>query len=256
MPGWVVPAFIGGALVSLFASTRLVVALERVGAQLGFPPVIVGLLVALGADGPELSSAVAAQISGHRSIGVGVLFGSNLFNVAALLGLGSLVAGRVVLRRRVVLLEGITALAVAGCALALLSGGIGQVAPATLTLGIFATYLVLSALPPSAWPVPARARGWLGEAVKEEGEDVLRANRPPGGVRLRRSLSTAAASLVVVVAASSLTEHAASVGGPDLGIPEVVIGAGVLAAVTSLPNAVGAIYLARRGQGAAMFSEA
>ena len=39
-------------------------------------------------------------------------------------------------------------------------------------------------------------------------------------------------------------------------VPEIVVGSLVLAAVTSLPNAVSAIYLARRGRGAATLSTA
>jgi Ca2+/Na+ antiporter len=39
-------------------------------------------------------------------------------------------------------------------------------------------------------------------------------------------------------------------------IPEIVVGGLVLAAVTSLPNAVAAIYLAARGRGAATLSTA
>ena len=44
--------------------------------------------------------------------------------------------------------------------------------------------------------------------------------------------------------------------GAHIAVPEVVVGAFVLAAVTSLPNAVSAIYLARRGRGAATLSTA
>ncbi|MHB1496964.1 MAG: sodium:calcium antiporter [Acidimicrobiales bacterium] len=256
MPGWVVPAFVAGALVSLFASARLVAALARVGAHFGLAEVVVGLVAALAADGPELTSALAAQLSGHRAIGVGVLFGSNVFNIAALLGVGSLVAGRVVLHRRVVALEGVTALAIAGCGLALVTGGLGPVAAAPVTFAVFIPYVAVSALPSERLPVPSRTRTWLAGAVKEEAEEVSQAYPTSEGVRLRRSVSTAAVALVTVVAASVLMEHAASVGGPDLGLPEVVTGAVVLAAVTSLPNAVAALYLARRGKGAAMLSEA
>ncbi|MGH3255230.1 MAG: hypothetical protein ACRDOU_07430, partial [Streptosporangiaceae bacterium] len=39
-------------------------------------------------------------------------------------------------------------------------------------------------------------------------------------------------------------------------VPEIVIGGLVLAAVTSLPNAVAAVYLAARGRGAATLSTA
>jgi Ca2+/Na+ antiporter len=51
-------------------------------------------------------------------------------------------------------------------------------------------------------------------------------------------------------------EQGASALGVRYGIAEVVVGALVLAAVTSLPNAVAAVYLAKRGRGAAALSTA
>ncbi len=256
MPGWVVPGFVAGAVVTLVASARLVRALEEIGAHLGLTEVLVGLLAALAADAPELTSAVAAQLEGKHEIGVGVLFGSNVFNIAALLGLGSLVAGRVVLHRRVVVLEGVAGLGVAGCGIVLVTDSLGPVGAALVTSAVFVPYLAVSALPPSRLPLPRAAQRWLREAVKEESEEVSQAEPPPAGPRLRSSASTATVALVSVVVASAVMEQAASVGGPDLGVPEVVVGAVVLAAVTSLPNAVAAVYLARQGKGAAMFSEA
>jgi Ca2+/Na+ antiporter len=54
---------------------------------------MLGLLAALAADTPD-SSAVSALAHHQQSVGVGVVLGSNVFNLAALLGLGALVAGR------------------------------------------------------------------------------------------------------------------------------------------------------------------
>ncbi len=69
-------------------------------------------------------------------------------------------------------------------------------------------------------------------------------------------VAVALVSLVVVVGASAAMERAASTLGSRLSIPGIVVGGIVLAAVTSLPNAVAAVYLARRGRGAAMLSTA
>jgi Ca2+/Na+ antiporter len=66
----------------------------------------------------------------------------------------------------------------------------------------------------------------------------------------------AAIAVVVVVGASVAMEQAASKLGSRDAVPEIVIGGLVLAAVTSLPNAVAALYLARRGRGAATLSTA
>jgi Ca2+/Na+ antiporter len=51
-------------------------------------------------------------------------------------------------------------------------------------------------------------------------------------------------------------ERSASVLGGRYAIPDIVVGGLLLAAVTSLPNAVAAVYLASRGRGAATLSTA
>ena len=66
----------------------------------------------------------------------------------------------------------------------------------------------------------------------------------------------AAVTIPAVVAASALMEGAASALGSRHGIPDIVTGGVVLAAITSMPNAVAAVYLARRGRGPAAFSVA
>ena len=65
-----------------------------------------GVLAALAADAPEITSAVTALAHGQASVGAGVVIGSNVFNLAALLGLAGMVAGQIALHRRVVLLSG------------------------------------------------------------------------------------------------------------------------------------------------------
>jgi cation:H+ antiporter len=49
-------------------------------------------------------------------------------------------------------------------------------------------------------------------------------------------------------------EVAATAAGHRYGVADIVTGGLVLAVVTSLPNAVAAVYLARRGRGAAVLS--
>ena len=64
------------------------------------------------------------------------------------------------------------------------------------------------------------------------------------------------ATLVIVVVASAVMERSAETLGKRFDLPSLVVGGIILAAVTSLPNAVGAVYLAARGRGAAVLSEA
>ena len=256
MSAWIVPAFLVAAGVSLVASTRLVRSLEFIGTRLGAPQILLGLVVALAADGPELTSAVTAQIRGQRAIGVGVLFGSNVFNIAVLLGFGSVIAGGALFHRRVVLLEGVTALGIAATCVALVTGVVGPVVALTITLAFFVPYVVFSAVPMQRLGLPAAWRRWLSEALREEEEEVAEAYSSALSGSASAAGLTAAVSLLVVIVASAVMEHVAAVGGADLGWPPVIVGGVVLAAVTSLPNAVAAVYLARAGKGTAMLSEA
>src|SRR5947209_17214658 len=87
--------FFGGLIVTVASSIVLARELDRIGERLGFSEALLGIVTALGADGPEISSAVAAIVSGHNDTGVGVVVGSNVFNIAALLGLSAVIAGAV-----------------------------------------------------------------------------------------------------------------------------------------------------------------
>jgi cation:H+ antiporter len=61
-------------------------------------------------------------------------------------------------------------------------------------------------------------------------------------------------ALITVVAASTVMEVAATALGHRYAVADIVTGGLVLAVVTSLPNAVSAVYLAMRGRGAAVLS--
>ena len=249
--------FIAGALASLAASVVLVTRLERLGQRLAAPEAVLGLVTALAADAPEISAALAAIAHGQRDLGVGVVLGSNVFNLAMLLGLSALVAGRIALHRKVVIFEGLVALWVAVMAVAAVARIIPPGPSLALTLVVFAPYLVLSALPPARrrrLPLPAPWRAWLASAVNEEELELLAAIHPRRG-RWTDGV-TALVALAVVVAASTAMERSASALGVRWGVSAIVVGGVVLAAVTSLPNAVAAVYLASRGRASATLSEA
>src|SRR5277367_3880535 len=108
-----VPAFLAGALISLATSWVLVSRLERIGERLGLSEALLGIVAALAADAPEISAAVSALTSHQQNVGAGVVLGSNVFNLAALLGLGAIAAGQIRLHRRVVALGGAVAMWVA-----------------------------------------------------------------------------------------------------------------------------------------------
>ncbi len=250
-----VAAFVAGALVSLATAWLLVSRLERVGERLGLSEALLGIVAALAADAPEVTAAVSAMAAGEQRLGAGVVIGSNVFNLAALLGLGAVVAGRIGLHRKVVLLGGTVAMAVAGVCLAVVFGLLPPAAGCVLGLLVVALYVAALGI---SGPGLARLRlprpwiTWLRSAVTEEETELESAIRPAPA--RWPDAAVAAVALIVVVVASVTMERAAAALGNRFAVPEIVVGGLVLAAVTSLPNAVAAVYLAARGRGAATLS--
>jgi cation:H+ antiporter len=261
-PVLAVIVFAAGTVVSLAASQLLVSRLERVGAWLGLSEALLGMVAALAADAPEITASVSALAGHQQRVGAGVVLGSNVFNLAALLGLGAVVAGRIGLHRRVVLLGGAIAGWVALVALAVVGGVLPVPAGLVLAVTVLGLYLVLLGTEGRGIAgrimdgarLPWRWQAWLRAAVTEEEIELEDAIQPGPG--RWRDVTAAGFALVAVVAASIAMERAAVSLGRRYGVPEIVVGGLVLAAVTSLPNAVAAVYLAARGRGHATLSTA
>jgi cation:H+ antiporter len=250
-------AFALGALVSLGTSWVLVSRLERVGERFGLSEALLGMVAALAADAPEITAAVSSLLQHEQTIGAGVVLGSNVFNLAALLGLGAVVAGGIALHRRVVVFGGAVAVFIATVCVLTVADVIPLALGLVLVLVVLTAYgIVLGAHRRvlASVPLPPRWTTWLTAAILEEEIELEGAIHPRRGTR--GDLVTAIVALVVVVVASVVMERGASTLGRHYGIPEIVVGGIVLAAVTSLPNAVAAVFLARKGRGAAAFSTA
>jgi cation:H+ antiporter len=249
--------FAAGVVVSLGASWVLVTTLERVGARLGLSEALLGMLAALAADAPEITAAVTALARHDPHIGAGVVIGSNVFNLAALLGLSAVVAGRIALHRRVIELGGAVALWTAVACLLVVVGVLPAAVGLLAVLAVIVPYLATLGMGlrrigrlrlPNSWA------GWLAEAVREEELELEVAIHPSRGHA--RDAVLAAIATLVVVGASIAMERTASELGARHAVPGIVVGGLVLAAVTSLPNAVAAVYLGARGRGTAVLSTA
>jgi cation:H+ antiporter len=247
--------FAAGIVVSLALSWLVVSRLERVGARLGLSEGLLGLLAALAGDAPEITSAITALTHHQQRIGAGVVLGSNVFNLAALLGLGAVVAGRIGLHRRAVLFGGSVGIWIALVAMDAVAGLLQPALALALALAVLVPYGVLLGVRHRALgrlPLPASWIRWLVRAVTEEEAELEEAIHPGQGHW--PDVLVAVVALAGVVAASVAMERAAATLGDRYGVPQIITGGIVLAIITSLPNAVAALYLAARGRGAAVLS--
>jgi cation:H+ antiporter len=248
--------FLVGLGVSLAASEVLVSALGHLGARLRLAAGLLGLLVALGADAPEISSAITALISGAKDVGVGVILGSNLFNLAALLGLSAVIAGRLPVHRVLIALDGGVALLATAVVAILLLARLVPALSLVLMAVVVVPYLVLVTVRPSLiqrLPLPGplrRAAMGVGRTVHKESEP----NAALGPVSV--AAWWIAPAVAAIVGGSYAMVQAALVLGDRWHLSGALLGTVVLAALTSLPNAYAAVRLALRGNGPAVVSEA
>jgi cation:H+ antiporter len=242
--------FVGGLAVTVVSSIVLARELDRIGERLGFSEALLGILTAVGADAPEISSAVAAIVTGHNETGVGVVVGSNVFNIAALLGLSAVIAGSVHIHRHGLALVGSVAALTAVVGLLLVVRWIPPVAALGLALLVVVPYVILSSLRAER---VERLPAALRNAVREEQRDARRDEF--AGVGSAFDALILVPALAGVIGGATAMVYAAQSLGHRWNVSDVVIGTIVLAALTGLPNVLAAIRLARHGRGAACVSE-
>jgi len=84
---------VGGLIALVLGAAWLVEGATGIALWLGVPETVVGLtIVAIGTSAPELATSVVATIRGEREIAVGNAVGSNIFNLALVLGLTAVVS--------------------------------------------------------------------------------------------------------------------------------------------------------------------
>ena len=250
-------------MVTLAASEVLVRGVGRLAGNLGLLGGIVGLIVALCADSPEISSSISAVAGGSAATAAGIVFGSNIFNIAVLLGGAALAAGEVRIPRPALVVDGAIAilvtLSMALVVLDVLAVPVGLV----VTVAVFVPYvafLILRTVTIARLPLPERLSALLVDASREAGiegmeleaelEDLAPVTRSTNWWPVLLMLP----ALVVIVVGADLMVQGALTLGTRSGIPSVLIGVVALAAATSLPNAYAAIRLALDGHGAAVVS--
>src|SRR5260370_13132573 len=88
-PVWSLPAlvFVAGLVVALRAAAWFTRLLKDLGDHWDFSPGLLSFLSALGANIPNYAASVVAFASGHAPVGLGIIVGSNVYNLAVILGL-------------------------------------------------------------------------------------------------------------------------------------------------------------------------
>jgi len=247
-PAAAVPVFVASIALMLVASAVFAGRLDQIGLRLGLPEAMLGLLTALAADAPEISSAIAALVQGAHAVAVGVVVGSNAFNLAAMLGLSAVVAGRVRARHETLELEAFVGLWLLAVTLAVVAGGLDATAGGVLVAVVVVPYVVLLAVGRRL----ARRSRFIRRSFGEP-------HRPERSLDSRREVTDALVvlllALCLIVAGSVGAVRAATDLADAWSVPEALVGVTVLAILTSLPNAWTGVRFGLQRRGSALMSE-
>jgi cation:H+ antiporter len=104
-----------GFILLIYSASRFVEGSAVVARYLGMPPLLIGMVVVgFGTSSPELVVSVTAAANGNSTLALGNAFGSNIANIALIIGLVALINPIIVrsevIKKELPILFGITML--------------------------------------------------------------------------------------------------------------------------------------------------
>ena len=250
IPFWLsIVMMVVGFVALAWSSDTFVDGASSVAKALGISPFIIGMvIIGFGTSAPELCVSVMSGLSDHSNLSLGNAYGSCVFNIAAILGIASMICPLAV-KPMTALVAGPALAAISLGSMFVLRDGVGSRGEALLLLGIFAVLLPLY-----CW-FDQKTSGSSPDAEPQES-----GHPPSSGVIAdprykhigRMRLVIAVLKLVVGLAVLVGSSHVLVWGAVDfaraVGVSDLMIGLTIVAVGTSLPELAAAIASARRGK--------
>jgi len=234
--GWVV----AGLVLLYFGAEWLVRGSSELAIRFGISPLVVGLtVVAFGTSAPELVVSVKANLDGSGGMAIGNVVGSNICNIALVLGVGAVIfplgIKRQVVRREMPVLLGSTLVFL----LMIKDGVISRLEGGALFVGVL-IYVIASLV---------QARKEDPNVSEDLDPEVIKAAKAGGLGRVSLNIFLIViGALLLVLGADRMV-----VGGESIarfyGVPEAIIGLTLFAFGTSLPELATSVVGAMKKEG-------
>ncbi|WP_305074619.1 calcium/sodium antiporter [Propionivibrio sp.] len=228
-------ALVSGLVLLIWSADRFVEGSASAARHFGMPPLMIGMvIVGFGTSAPEMVVSALAASQGNGGIALGNAYGSNITNIALILGLTALISPITVhsqvLRKELTILTAVTALA--GWQV---SDGEISLFDALALLGVFGALVVWT-----IWQGLRKNTDTLGSEMNQE----LDLHTMP----LRYALFWLSVGLALLIVSSRILVWGATEIARGLGISDLIIGLTIVAVGTSLPELASSIIAARRGE--------
>jgi cation:H+ antiporter len=223
-------AIIVGLIVLIWSADRFVSGAVATALKLGMTPMMIGItIVAFGTSAPELIVSATAALSGASNLAVGNAIGSNIANIAFVLGATAMVSA-IPLKNTILKVEfPVLLLATLIATLLIWDQVIGFMD------GVFFLIILIISL---------GALALLQQDTDSEEIDEIEDNK---NISTKKAYLLLFGSIILLIASSKLLVWGATGIALNLGVSELVIGLTIVAIGTSLPELAASIASALKG---------
>jgi len=224
-----------GLAVLLWSADRFVEGSAATAHHFGMSPLLIGMVVVgFGTSAPEMVVSALSALQGNPSLALGNAYGSNIANIALILGLTALInpitVHSQVLRKELPILSAMTGLAAWQLLDATISRG-----EAIVLLSVFAGLM--------AWTI-RQGMHKKPDTFGSEIEQAIDQQTMP----IKKALLRLSIGLALLVVSSRILVWGAVIVAQKLGISDLVIGLTIVAVGTSLPELASSLIAARKGE--------
>lgn len=228
-------AVLFGLALLVWSADRFVDGSASAARHFGMPPLLIGMvIVGFGTSAPEMLVSALAAMQNTPGIALGNAYGSNITNIALILGITALISPIAVhsqvLRKELPILTVVTLLA----AYQLWDGRLTRF-DALVLLGVFAGVM--------AWTIVQGMRKKT-DALGQEMEAELTGQTMP----MNRALLWVVVGLLLLIASSRILVWGAVEIAHGFGVSDLIIGLTIVAVGTSLPELASSVIAARKGE--------
>lgn len=224
-----------GLILLVLSADKFVDGASNVARHFGMSPLLIGMvIIGFGTSAPEMVVSAMSSFQGNPGIALGNAYGSNITNIALILGITSLIVPisvhSQVLKKELPILLFITLISIGALFDNYLSR-FDSIILLILFLGII------------LWTIFVGLKNWQDALAKEMNVELIE-NRVP----IKKSILLLIGGLLVLILSSRLLVYGAVGIASALGVSDIIIGLTVVAIGTSLPELASSVIAARKGE--------
>ncbi|EAS42459.1 calcium/sodium antiporter [Photobacterium profundum] len=225
-----------GLALLVWSADRLVFGAAALARNFGIAPLVIGMtILAMGSSAPEMMVSATAALAGKTDTAVGNVLGSNIANIALILGITALMKplsiSSIIIRRELPLMLGVTLIA----GFLLWDDYLGFMEGVLLVV-LFIIFLL------AMLKISRNAKD-IGDPLAEEQESEI-----PTGVSNKAAIIWVVVGIILLPYAASMLVDSAVTIAKHFGMSDLLIGLTIIAIGTSLPELAASIASIFKGE--------